>query len=63
MTVVELIRELQQLPPQLPVRVVLGEVLAMADELGDSLIGLCDDDATEADDVRHMGTHVLVRGR
>ena len=45
-----------------PVRVVPGSVF-YADESGESTINLCDEDATEADEVRCMGPWVLVRGK
>lgn len=63
MTVADLIRELQAMPNQhAPVRVVPGSVF-YADESGESTINLCDEDATEADEVRCMGPWVLVRGK
>ena len=63
MTVADLILELQRLPSQhVPVRVVPGSVY-FADASGESHINLSDEDATEADEVRHMGPWVLIRGR
>lgn len=63
MTVAELIRELQALPNQhAPVRVVTGGVLIGNDDAS-FLEPLGDEDATEADEVRHMGPWVLIRGR
>lgn len=63
MTVAELIRELLALPNQhAPVRVVPSTVY-LADELGEGAMNLCDEDATEADDVRSMGPWVLIRGK
>jgi hypothetical protein len=55
MTVADLIRELQAMPNQgAAVRVVPGSVY-FADESGETSLVLCDEDATEADDVRNMG--------
>lgn len=62
MTVADLIAELKQYPPAKPVRVVIGSVYH-ADESGETDLPLCDDDATEADEVRNMGSHILIRGR
>ena len=63
MTVADLIRELQAMPnPHAPVRVVTGSVVVGSDhEPRHEPLG--DDDATEADEVRHMGPWVLIRGR
>lgn len=62
MTVADLIRELQRMPNQgAPVRVVTsgywGSDPAHADYITPSLA-----DATDVDEVRHIGTWVLVRG-
>jgi hypothetical protein len=63
MTVADLIRELQRLPIQTAsVRVVPGTIF-YRDESGEAMINCCDEDATEADEVRHMGPWVLIRGR
>lgn len=63
MTVADLIRELRAMPSQhAPVRVVTATVALGADhEPYEEL--LSEDDATEADEVRHMGPYVLIRGR
>ncbi len=63
MTVAELFIALSKLPPDLPVRVVLDRVLVSVDNNSESWMDLDDDDAQGADDVRHMGSHVLIRGR
>ena len=62
MTVADLIRELQAMPQAMPVRVVPSSVY-YRDESGESYINLCDEDATEADEERHMGPWVLIRGK
>ena len=63
MTVAELIREMQRMPNQhAAVRVVPGTIY-YRDESGEAMINCCDEDATEADEVRHMGPWVLIRGR
>ena len=62
MTVADLIRELQAMPQGSQVRVVPSSVF-LADENGEGEISLSDEDATEADEVRHMGPWVLIRGK
>jgi hypothetical protein len=63
MNVIDLIRELQALPNQhAPVRVVTAAVL-IGSESEPYHEPLSDEDATEADEVRHMGPWVLIRGR
>lgn len=62
MTVSDLIRELQALPQHMRVRVVPRSVF-LADENGEGEMSLSDEDATEADEVRHMGPWVLIRGK
>jgi hypothetical protein len=62
MTAAELIRELQAVPPDIEVRIVLREVWH-ADEQGEIRVHLCDDDAEIAEEIRRMGGHVLIRGR
>ncbi len=62
MTVAELVRELQAMPPHLSVRVVLSRVW-ICDEVGEHEIGLDETDATEADRVRHCGPYVLIEGK
>ena len=63
MTVADLIRELQALPNQhAPVRVVTDGYMTCGDHEPD-WAPLSDDDATEADEVRHMGPWVLIRGK
>ena len=62
MTVSDLIRELQALPQHMRVRVVPSSVF-LADENGEGEMSLSDEDATEADEVRHMGPWVLIRGK
>ena len=54
MTAAEIISELMKFPPHLPVRVVTQEVF-IADELGETMITLCENDATEADYVTYQG--------
>lgn len=62
MTVSELIRELQAMPPQLPVRVLLSGVW-IGDESGYHEIELIELDAIEADMVRHCGPYVLIESK
>ena len=62
MIVADLIRELQAMPQHLPAKVVL-ERISTCDELGDRDIQLNDGDALPADEVRHAGGYVLIRGR
>lgn len=62
MIVAELIKELQAMPQGVRVHVVPSQVY-FADESGETMINLCDEDATEADEVRHMGPFVLIRGK
>ena len=62
MTAAELIRELQAMPQHMSVRVVLGSIY-LAAENGECEMQLDDTDATEADEVRHMGPWVLIRGK
>ena len=58
MTVAELIEELKLMPQHQPVCVVPENVIE-----GDGYMNLCDEDATEAVEVRRMGAWVLVKGR
>lgn len=62
MNVQQVIEELQKWPPHAPVRVVSGDVY-FADESGESMIPLCVEDATEADEVSGQGGFVLIRGK
>jgi hypothetical protein len=62
MTVADLIRELQAMPQGMRVHVVTGSVTVL-DIDGEYTEHLCDEDATEADEVRHMGPWVLIRGK
>jgi hypothetical protein len=62
MTVADLFAELQRLPPQKRVCVVLSHV-TIADESGEGTIYLADQDALDADDVRDEGAFVLIRSR
>jgi hypothetical protein len=62
MNVGQLIEELRKFPPHRPVRVVPSEVF-FADEVGEGSLNLCDDDATEADEVHDRGSYVLIQGR
>lgn len=64
MTVAELIRELQAMPQHMSVRVVPSLVYDQQGGDEDAReIHLDDTDATEADEVRHMGPWVLIRGK
>ena len=65
MTVSELIHQLQSMPQHMAVRVVPGAIYRMHDPEGDRYTEtqLTDTDATEADEVRHMGPWVLIRGK
>ena len=62
MNVAQLIEELRKFPAHRPVRVVPSEVF-FADEAGDGMMGLCDEDATEADEVHDRGAYVLIQGK
>lgn len=62
MTVEQLIRELRAMPPQLAVRVVVGNI-TRGDEQGEYETPLNETDATEAEDVLHRGAYVLIQGR
>lgn len=59
MTVADLIAELQRLPPDLPVRVLLDRVYSILD---DDEITLCDADALPLYSVRAGGGYVLLTG-
>lgn len=61
MTVADLIRELQAMPQGMRVRVVTSSVMVGAFD-GPEEVSLSDEDATEADEVRHMGPWVLIQG-
>lgn len=64
MSVADLIAELTQYPPHLPVRVVLSEVVMLPQEGGDPYRQpLTKDDAIEADNVRHEGNHILIESK
>jgi len=62
MTCAELIAELQKYPPDKPVRVLLQKVDAVDEIDGDYEITLCDEDARPVDEVRNLGSHVLIKG-
>lgn len=63
MTVSDLIAELRRMPNQhAPVRVVTSGYYAVGDH-DPQWEPLSDEDATEADDVRHMGPWVLIQGK
>ena len=62
MKVTELITELQKMPPNMPVRVVVESVTHVG-EFGDEEISLNDSDAMESDTVQNVGNCVLVKGR
>lgn len=62
MTVADLIRELQAMPPGVRVRVVTGSVTVGAFD-GPEVVPLSSENATEVDEVRHMGPWVLIRGK
>lgn len=59
MTVADLITELQRLPPDLPVRVLLDRVYSVPN---DGEITLCESDALPLDTVRRSGGYVLLTG-
>jgi len=59
MTVADLITELQRLPQQMPVKVLLSEVYSTTE---DAQIYLCEADALPADTVRQSGGYVLITG-
>lgn len=61
MTVNELIAELGKWPKQAPVRVCLRSAY-FADESGETMLDLCEEDAQEADEVRTGGGYVLIWG-
>lgn len=62
MTVSDLIRELQQYPPALPVRVLLPGVWIGGDDgRMQPLVEGIDD--SEAYDVRHQGAYILITGK
>lgn len=67
MTVADLIRELQQMPQQVRVHVLMGpHEMRVEHASGQQVSGLSwpqTEDAREADDVRHMGAFVLIRSR
>lgn len=58
MTVAELIEELKLMPQHQAVRVVPQSVIQ-----GNGFMNLCDWDATDAEEVRRMGTWVLIKGK
>lgn len=60
MTVEKLIEELQRLPKHLPVTAVLGTVY-IADETGEAMVDLCNEDSLEVTDVRHEGNQILLK--
>jgi len=64
MTVGELIDELSKQPKYLPVKVMLTEVYGCYDETGqfvdDKPMALNENDAIEAEYIRHEGTFILV---
>ena len=64
MTVSELIEELSKLPQYLPVKVMLTEVYGGNDEQGqfvdDLKMNLTENDAIEAEYIRHEGTFILI---
>lgn len=62
MTVADLIRELQAMPQGMTVRVVTSSV-TIGDIEGEVVIPMGELDATVADEVRHMGPWVLIRGK
>lgn len=61
MNVQQIIEELQKWPPHAPVRVCLRDVY-LADESGESMIPLAEEDAAEADEVRTGGGFILIWG-
>jgi len=61
MNVRQLIEDLSKFPPDAPVRVCPRSVY-WADESGESMQTLCENDAAEADEVRGEGGFVLIWG-
>ena len=62
MNVAQLIEELRKFPAHRPVRVVPSEI-TLRDESGEGMVGLCDLDATEADEVHDRGAFILIQGK
>lgn len=64
MNVRDLIDELSRLPPHLPVKVLLSEVIMLPQEGGEPYeVTLSAEDAIEADRVRYEGNHILIESR
>lgn len=61
MTVDELIAELMKHPAGKPVRIVTRRHY-IADEAGEDMLPMCEEDALEADEVRNEGAFVLIWG-
>ena len=61
LTVRQLIAELQRMPPDKTVKVLLSSVSIDDGSLGSYELDLSDEDALPADEVRDLGSHVLIR--
>ncbi len=59
MTVGQLMDELARLPNHMPVTAVLSQVY-IADEMGEAMVDLCNEDSLEVTDVRHEGNQILL---
>lgn len=64
MNVRDVISELQQYPPHMPVKIVISSVMMPpSNEHGPYEAPLSRDDAMEADRVTHQGNHVLIESK
>ena len=61
MNVQQVIDELRKWPPNAPVRVVTRDIY-LADESGETMLPLSEEDAQEADEVRTGGGFILIWG-
>ena len=65
MTVSDLIAELQRMPPSLPVKMLMTDIImidVMIDEQGEYSISLSEEDAETVGYVQHAGGYVLMKG-
>ena len=61
MTVSDLIEELQRMPPSLPVKMLMTDII-MIDEQGEYSISLSEEDAETVGYVQNAGGYVLMKG-
>lgn len=61
MTVSDLIAELQRMPPSLPVKMLMTDII-MIDEQGEYSISPSEEDAETVGYVQHAGGYVLMKG-